>query len=195
MRGSTLLMLVVAVCVGCGSSDAPPVKSPTTAGGPPALPARPASPAVAPPAAPIPSDAATPPAAPAAGQPEIPAPRPPLTPLVDPPEIPAPVTPVGVEQEVAKVGVGAKGGGYGGGIISEPIRQRFLIEHRLVFEVQIPKAMQIYKASNERNPPSHKEFMVEIIRANSIRLPELPPGQTYFYDAKTAQLMVQRPAK
>ena len=55
--------------------------------------------------------------------------------------------------------------------------------------------MNKYKAFKGQAPQSHEEFMKEIIEANAINLPELPPGDKYFYDAKTEQLMVQHPAE
>lgn len=95
----------------------------------------------------------------------------------------------------ATAGVGAKGRGYGGGLISEPIRQKFLIEQRLVFDVQIPHALQLYRATHEKGPQSNEEFMQEIIRANGIQLPELPPGERFVFDPQSQQLMVERPLR
>lgn len=97
------------------------------------------------------------------------------------------------ERVRAEVGVGRRGQGYGGGIITEPIRARFRIEDKLRFD-QIQQAMSLYKATNERYPKTHAEFMKEIVQANNIPLPELPPGERYVYDPKTAELMVERPA-
>jgi hypothetical protein len=95
-------------------------------------------------------------------------------------------------QVVAEGGVGKQGQGYGGGIITEPIKQRFVIEQRLIFD-QITHAINLYKATNGNAPKSHEEFMEQIIQANGIALPELPAGQTYIYDPETEQLMVERP--
>ena len=54
--------------------------------------------------------------------------------------------------------------------------------------------MKLFKASEDRAPKSHEEFMEKIIKANNIHLPELPDGQRYQYDPKTEQLMVESPA-
>ena len=100
------------------------------------------------------------------------------------------------EREQAAAGAGAKGRGYGGGIVTEPVHQYFTIQQRLVFEDQIPHAMNLYKAQhNDKGPPTHARFMKEIIADNSIPLPELPPGEKYVYDPKTEVLMVEHPAK
>ena len=98
-----------------------------------------------------------------------------------------------IEQEVAKAGSGKKGRGYGGGIVTEPIRQYFITGDRLVFSVQIPQAMNLYKAQDSRGkgPQTHEEFMEKIIQANGIKLPPLPEGHNYFYDTKTEKLMDQ----
>jgi hypothetical protein len=93
----------------------------------------------------------------------------------------------------AKTGVGKKGRGYGGGIYTEPIRTMFRAEQWIVFDVQIPSAMKIFKGLNDRDPKSHEEFMKEIIEANSIELPELPAGQEYVYLPEEAKLMVRQP--
>jgi hypothetical protein len=37
--------------------------------------------------------------------------------------------------------------------------------------------------------------MQEIIAANQIKLPQLPPGEKYVFDPQTQELMVERPAK
>lgn len=99
------------------------------------------------------------------------------------------------ERVVADTGVGEKGRGYGGGIITEPVRQYFRAPQMVVFDIQIPQAMNLYKASNNnQGPASHEEFMTQIIQANQINLPKLPPGEKYIYDPEAEQLMVERPA-
>jgi hypothetical protein len=35
--------------------------------------------------------------------------------------------------------------------------------------------------------------MEKIVRANNIKLPELAPGESYFYDPAQNELMVRRP--
>lgn len=108
---------------------------------------------------------------------------------------PQPAVPAPTETVAAGVGVGQKGHGYGGGIITEPVHQYFTAKERLTFEVQVPKAMQLYKAEhNDKGPATHEAFMKDIIEANSIPLPELPAGHRYQYDPKTETLMVERPS-
>jgi hypothetical protein len=124
----------------------------------------------------------------------------PATPAVPPPVVVAPPSvvapPPATERIVADTGVGAKGRDYGGGIITEPVRQYFRAPQMVVFDIQIPHAMNLYKASNDnKGPASHEEFMTHIIQANQLKLPKLIEGEKYVYDASTEQLMVERPAK
>jgi len=99
------------------------------------------------------------------------------------------------EQVVADVGVGKKGRGYGGGMISEPAKQYFSIRERVVFQIQIPQAMKHFKAIDPdgNGPVSHKDFMEKIVNEANVELPELPRGEEYWYDAETEELMVLRP--
>jgi hypothetical protein len=92
--------------------------------------------------------------------------------------------------KVADASVGRRGRNIGGGIITEPIRQRFLIEDRLTF-LNEKKAMDLFHAVHNRSPESHDEYWSEIVDANGLQFPELPAGQRYVYDPQQAQLMVE----
>lgn len=98
------------------------------------------------------------------------------------------------EREAAEVGVGKKGRNYGGGVVSEPIRQMFRVEQRMTL-LNVDHAMQLYKAEHGKLPSTHEEFMQKIIDANAIELPELPDGERYVYDPVQQQLMVERPKR
>ena len=97
-----------------------------------------------------------------------------------------------VIRRVAEVGVGEQGRGYGGGIITEPLRQRFRIQHQLMF-LQVDQALKLFKAQEDRSPNSHEEFMKKIIKPNQLALPKLPQGHRYVYDPELKKLMVERP--
>lgn len=94
-------------------------------------------------------------------------------------------------REKAEVGVGKKGRGYGGGLVSEPAKQYFAIRERTVFQIQIPQALKLYKAMNGKLPKDHKEFMSKIVKENNISLPELPDGKSYVFDADKGELMIE----
>jgi hypothetical protein len=93
-------------------------------------------------------------------------------------------------------GVGKQGQiiGDGRGYLTVTAATLFKTKQKIVFEIQIPQAMQLYKAEHEHWPRTEEEFFKSIIEFNGIKLPELPEGQTYFYDPGQGQLMVRRPA-
>ena len=93
--------------------------------------------------------------------------------------------------EKADVGAGKKGRGYGGDPITEPAKQYFAIRERAVFQIQIPQALNMYKALNGKLPKDHEEFMSKVIKENNISLPELPEGKKYLFDADKGELMIQ----
>jgi hypothetical protein len=101
----------------------------------------------------------------------------------------------GAAYQKAEVGVGAKGRGYAPGLITTPVAVYFAARERIVFEIQVPEAMKLYKATNGNAPKSQEEFMQRIVKENQIRLPELPQGSRYLYDPATEQLLVEHPAR
>ncbi len=107
----------------------------------------------------------------------------------------------GEERVVAEAGVGKEGqktrrNAEKGGVarmIAQPAASLFTAKQRIVFKIQIPHAMNLYRATNGDFPMSHDEFMEHIIEFNKIALPELPKGQRYEYDPESSQLMVVKP--
>lgn len=101
------------------------------------------------------------------------------------------------EAQKAGVGVGEKGRSLEGGsennpatIISGPAAAYFRTKEKIVFEIQIPQAMNLYMAEKGRNPRNHDEFMRDIIDLNRIPLPKLPSGMVYRYDSEKGELWV-----
>ncbi|MBI3836599.1 MAG: hypothetical protein HY288_01520 [Planctomycetia bacterium] len=190
---SIAALLVLVVCAGC-ESNAP---SSSTTQAAQAAPAPPPPPPAAPAAAAAPAEAAAsaagqavtspPPADPAAAQPVVTSP---------PTNAPAEPATAGdpANREKAQVGVGKQGRDYKPGFITTPVAAFFSTEQRIAFEVQIPHAMKLYKANHEnKGPKTHEEFWEAIIKENAVQLPELPPGDSFIYDPKTEELMVQHP--
>ena len=95
------------------------------------------------------------------------------------------------EQRKAEFGVGAKGHDYGPGVLTTPLSVYFTIQERMTFNVKIPAAMNLFKATENRLPKSQEEFMTRIIKENDIELPALRTGDRYVYDPKTGELMVE----
>ncbi|MEQ1824627.1 MAG: hypothetical protein ABL921_01730 [Pirellula sp.] len=104
--------------------------------------------------------------------------------------------------QVAKTGVGVKGDSLNDikendprNIIAGPVKSLFAFQQRAVFDMQIPKAVDLFKATNGRDPKSHDEYMRDIIKANQIQLPELPQGMVYRYHTDTHELWVEAEKK
>jgi hypothetical protein len=97
----------------------------------------------------------------------------------------------------AEAGVGVKGQSLQehSGIMVEPAKAYFRVEQKMVFNVQIPQAMQLFQATEGRKPNSEQEFMTKIIAEQQINLPKLPAGHKYVYNVEKGELMVERPAK
>ncbi|MEZ6135409.1 MAG: hypothetical protein R3C53_10915 [Pirellulaceae bacterium] len=75
-------------------------------------------------------------------------------------------------------------------IISGPVNTLFQFKQKAVFDIQIPQALNLYKATNGNFPKSHDEFMTHIIEANRIQLPELPEGAVYRFNVELGELWV-----
>lgn len=100
-------------------------------------------------------------------------------------------TPRVAETGVGKQGQSLEGESGVGKMIAQPAITLFRVKQKVVFEIQIPKTMQLFKALEGRNPKSHAEFMKEIIKKGQIKLPELPAGQIYNYHPDDGQLWVE----
>jgi hypothetical protein len=57
-------------------------------------------------------------------------------------------------------------------------------------QLKIEHALNLFHGANDRYPKDYAEFMAEIIKANSISLPKLPPYQEYSYDEKEHKLII-----
>jgi hypothetical protein len=104
----------------------------------------------------------------------------------------------GADLDSARPGENKRGQGYGGGIVTEPVRQYFLNEERINLQIQYPKAVKEYRAfNNNKNPPTLEVFRDKILNDYGISLPELREGEFYVYDpsGKEAEdmLLVARP--
>lgn len=64
-------------------------------------------------------------------------------------------------------------------------------QERIVFEIQIPHALKLFHATNERFPNSFEEYQQEILQPSQIKLPELPANREYLYLPETGELMVR----
>lgn len=186
------VLLAMALLVGCGTQipPEPPASSPPAA---PVAADTPASEMDAStdsaPVEPL-ENAVSPPAmAETSAGPEL------VAPAQAQPASPEPAT--DMERVKAERGVAAAGRSLDEhqGMLVTPAKAYFSVRERAVFDIQVPEALKLFKATNGNGPRSHDEFMAQIIQANQIQLPELPDGQRYVYDPETEQLMVERPAR
>ncbi len=104
----------------------------------------------------------------------------------------------GADLDAARAGENKRGQGYGGGIVTEPVRQYFLNEERINLQIQYPKAVKEYRAfNNNKNPQTLEAFRDKILNEYGISLPELREGEFYVYDPKGKEaedmLLVARP--
>lgn len=183
--------LLAAAIVGCETEPPTPV----------VLTPLPAPPAAAP--APQPAAAPAPVAqAPAPNSPVAPAPvATPSAPVPQVAEAPAPSAPVAdaaseeMDRKKAQAGVGIKGRDIPNQLGTTAIKQYFRIPEKTVFEIQIPSALNLYTAEKGHGPKTHDEFMEQIIKANQIALPQLPPGERYLWDPEKQELLVEHPKR
>lgn len=103
-----------------------------------------------------------------------------------------------MENQVAKVGVGVKGNSLDDisdndarNIIAGPAKAFFNTKEKIVFEIQLPQAINLYQAEHGRFPRSHEEYMDKIVKFNQIKLPELPKKMVYRYHPDTNELWVE----
>lgn len=189
MRGQTLLCIAALLALaGCGDSatDEPPATPTSTMS-----PAGPITPGDE-------NDAAAPVPERPAGQPDNGSAEQVGTPAeAQGPADAAAAPAAGTERVEAQAGVGIKGrslDGYQGPTVT-PARAYFSARERIAFDAAVPKALQLYEATNGEAPKSHEQFMTQVIEANSVQLPDLPQGQRYVYDPQTKELMVERPQR
>jgi hypothetical protein len=96
----------------------------------------------------------------------------------------------------AAVGVGKQGQGFRDrdGYLSTAGSAFFDTKQKIIFDIKLPHAMNLFKAEHGRLPKTEEEFFEKVIKGYEIELPELPEEHSYFYDAKTGLLMVRQPA-
>ena len=99
----------------------------------------------------------------------------------------------------AEVGVGKQGSAMRGDdsiaakMMTSSARAYFDAKEKVIFEIQLPQALQIYKAQDNfgKGPQSHEEYMQKIVRANNLTLPKLPDGMHYVYNPDIEELWVE----
>ena len=134
-------------------------------------------------AAPAPQTLLGPP--PAAAQTGLPVTVPQTMPFAQPPA-------QNMVQEKAEVGMGRKGH-YSQGFITTPLATFWRTQEMVAYRVQVPHALDLYKATHGHFPKTQEEFEREILTPNGIKLPELPQNHRYVYDPEKGELLVEHP--
>ena len=101
---------------------------------------------------------------------------------------------VEMEQVKAEAGVGKQGQIIGDkeGFLRTPVKALFKVKQQAEF-LKVEYALNLYEAEHGYKPKTEEEFMKKIVEFNNIKLPELPEGQKYVWDAEQGELMVERP--
>ena len=195
VRPASVLCALLGLIVAVGCDSKPPA---STASAP--------EPSVA-----VPPPPPTPPSPPAPPQPDQPSVRPANEGAGDvPPEanVEATQPPAGAEEQTpanapetetvkAQAGVGIKGRSLDEyeGVVVTPVKTYFRAKERISFEIEFPHALNLYKALEGSVPQNFAELEEKVLRPNNIRLPALPNGHLYDWNAETEELLVVRPAK
>lgn len=196
-----LVLLLCIILAGC--EQTPPATTSGVSPGPPAPPG-------APPPPPAPESAPSPAASPGqaalppetkfgvfaggiddlAARPAAPATPPQATTAAPPPADP------NTERVTAQAGVGAKGrslDAYQGGYLVTPAKAYFAAKERIVFEIQFPSQYKLYKAGDGVVPKDFDDLKAKVLDPYQIKLPPLPQGHRYVWDAEKEELQVERP--
>ena len=75
--------------------------------------------------------------------------------------------------------MGEKGRGYGGGMITTPVKALWQAKEKIVLGSD-PPALGPLQGQRRTLPKDSQEFMDKIIKENNIQLPTLPAGHTTF---------------
>jgi len=158
------------------------------------------APGAAAPTAPTAPQAPTPPALPPetkfgvfAGDVNDLAARPAASQPVQPVPAPPPTNP-NTERIKAQAGVGAQGRSLDqhSGLVVTPVKAFFAAKERIAFEQAFYGQYRLYRAT-EDPPKDFAGLKAKVLDPYQIKLPQLPPGHKYVWDAATEELQVERP--
>jgi hypothetical protein len=73
-------------------------------------------------------------------------------------------------------------------MMTGPLSALANVKQKVVLEIQVKQAIDVFKALEGRLPKSHEEFLEKCITANRIQLPELPEGHVYRFNTEKGEL-------
>lgn len=108
---------------------------------------------------------------------------------------PAAVGDDSVERVKAEPGVGIRGRSLDPyeGVIVTPVKAFFAARERIAFVAQFQHQYDIYKAMTGEVPKDFDDLKAKVLDPYQIKLPQLPPGHRYVWDAEKEELQVERP--
>lgn len=74
---------------------------------------------------------------------------------------------------------------------SVSVKAYFDFKRDAIFRIQLPQALNLYKAQHGKLPKSIEELEQKVLKPNNLKLPELPAGHKYVYVDE--ELRVQLP--
>jgi hypothetical protein len=100
------------------------------------------------------------------------------------------------ERVKAQAGVGAKGRSLDQyeGIVVTPVKAFFAAKERIAFEQAFYGQYRLYRAT-EDPPKDYADLKAKVLDPYQIKLPPLPPGHKYVWDAASEELQVERPKR
>jgi hypothetical protein len=75
------------------------------------------------------------------------------------------------------------------------VKTFFAAKERIVFEIQFPSQYQLYKAMDGQVPKDFDDLKSKVLDPYQIKLPPLPPGHKYVWEAAKEELQVERPKR
>jgi len=108
----------------------------------------------------------------------------------------APPTDPTTERVKAQAGVGAQGRSLDqhAGLVVTPVKAFFAAKERIAFEQAFYGQYRLYRAT-EDPPKDYDDLKAKVLDPYQIKLPPLPPGHKYVWDAAAEELQVERPRK
>ncbi len=102
----------------------------------------------------------------------------------------------GTERVKAQAGVGAKGRSLDNeqGLLVTPVKAFFAAKERIAFEQAFYGQYRLYRATEDA-PKDYDELKAKVLDPYMIKLPPLPPGHKYVWDAANEELQVERPKR
>jgi hypothetical protein len=109
---------------------------------------------------------------------------------------PAPATPE-TELVKAEAGVGIKGRSLDEyeGIVVTPAKTYFTAKEKIFFEIEFPANYRPWRIMEDRVPADFADLKERFLDPLGLtaKMPKLPEGHKYAWDAEAEQLMVERP--